>query len=85
MPRRFGFVYAQYGQRFSSFAEYQAGAMATMDLKPSETVMGAYTTIHSQERFVVQQFSRFDEVYVSSYCSGDFVPSAVAQAPSSPV
>jgi hypothetical protein len=42
------------------FAEFQAGAMATMDLKPRETVMGAYTAIHCQELFVVQQFRRFD-------------------------
>ena len=43
------------------FAEFQAGAMmATIDLKPRETVMGAYTAIHCQELFVVQQFSRFD-------------------------
>ena len=42
------------------FAEFQAGAMATLDLKPRETVMGAYTAIHCQDLFVVQQFNRFD-------------------------
>ena len=49
-----------------SFAEFQAGAMATMDLKPRETVMGAYTATHCQELFVVQQFSRFDGKSVSA-------------------
>ena len=33
---------------------------ATMDLKPRETVMAAYTAVHCQELFVVQQFGRFD-------------------------
>jgi hypothetical protein len=42
------------------FAEFQAGAMATLDLKPRETVIGAYTAIHCQDLFVVQQFNRFD-------------------------
>ncbi len=49
-----------------SFVEFQAGAMATMDLKPRETVMCAYTAIHCQELFVVQQFSRSDGKSVSA-------------------
>ena len=43
-----------------SFAEFQSGAMATLDLKPKEIVMGAYTSIHCQELFVIPQFHRFD-------------------------
>ena len=48
------------------FAEFQAGAMATMELKPRETVMDLYTAIHYQELFVVQQFCRFDGKTVSA-------------------
>ena len=42
------------------FAVFQAGAIATLDLKPKETVMGAHASIHCQELFVIPQFSRFD-------------------------
>ena len=43
-----------------SFVEFQSGAMATLDLKPIEIVMGAYSSIHCQELFVIPQFHRFD-------------------------
>ena len=43
-----------------SFVEFQSGAMATLDLKPKEIIMGAYMSIHCQELFVIPQFHRFD-------------------------
>ena len=42
------------------FLEFQAGAMATLDLRPKEIVMAAQTSLHCLELFVIPQFGRFD-------------------------
>ena len=56
----FGAYMRDAGNTSLSFADFQAGAMATLDLKPKETVMGAHTSLHCQDLFVIPQFSRFD-------------------------
>ena len=69
---------------FIPFDEFVAGMAATLDIKPQQAVMGAYTAISAPDLFIQKQVATFDGTALPAFNSGLFPAPRQVVRPSTP-